>query len=140
MNISILPTLNAGLNAASAVCLGTGYVMIRLGWRAAHRRCMLVALSATLLFFASSLVYYYSAGPAPFAGRGWVRLAYYVILGTHTLLAVVIVPLVMMTLVRALRERFALHKQIARWTLPIWLYVSVTGVGIYWLLYRAYPA
>jgi putative membrane protein len=140
MNISILPTLNAGLNAAGAVCLGTGYVMIRLGWRAAHRRCMLVALSATLLFFASSLFYYYSAGPAPFAGRGWVRLAYYAILGTHTLLAVVIVPLVMVTLVRALRERFALHKQIARWTLPVWLYVSVTGVVIYWLLYRAYPA
>lgn len=140
MNYSLLPSLNAGLNATSALFLVAGYVFIRSGRREAHKRCMLVSVSASTLFLISYLIYHYSAGATPFSGQGWIRPVYFAILGTHTLLALVIVPLVAITLVRALRERYTLHKKIARWTFPIWLYVSVTGVAIYWLLYHAYPS
>lgn len=140
MDLSMFPTLNAGLNATSAVFLIVGYIFIRSGQRDAHRVCMLVAVTASTLFLISYLTYHYSVGATSFAGQGWVRPLYFAILGTHTLLAIVIVPLVAVTLVRALRGRFALHKKIARWTLPIWLYVSVTGVVVYWMLYHAYPA
>jgi uncharacterized membrane protein YozB (DUF420 family) len=138
MDTSVLPSLNAGLNATSAAFLISGYILIRKGRREAHKRCMLAAVSASVLFLVSYAVYHYSAGATPFGGKGWVRPVYYTILGTHTVLAIAIVPLVAVTLLRALRGRFALHKQIARWTFPIWLYVSVTGVVIYWLLYHAY--
>ena len=140
MNYSQLPSLNAGLNATSALFLVAGYVFIRTGRREAHKRCMLVSVSASTLFLISYIIYHYSAGATSFAGQGWIRPVYFAILGTHTLLALVIVPLVAITLVRALRERYSLHKKIARWTFPIWLYVSVTGVAIYWLLYHAYPS
>jgi uncharacterized membrane protein YozB (DUF420 family) len=140
MDFSLLPSLNAGLNATSAVFLVVGYTFIRTGRRRAHRACMLAAVTTSTLFLISYLIYHYSAGATPFAGQGWIRPVYFAILGTHTLLAIAMVPLVIVTLVRALRERFTLHKQIARWTFPIWLYVSVTGVAIYWLLYHAYPA
>jgi uncharacterized membrane protein YozB (DUF420 family) len=140
MDLSMFPSLNAGLNATSAVFLLAGYLFIRNGRRGAHRACMLVAVTASALFLVSYLIYHYSVGVTAFAGQGWIRPVYFAILGTHTLLAIVIVPLVTVTLVRALRGRFVLHKQIARWTFPIWLYVSVTGVVIYWLLYRAYPS
>ena len=140
MDFSMFPSVNAGLNATSAVFLIAGYILIRTGRREAHRLCMLVSVSASTLFLISYLVYHYSAGATSFLGQGWIRPVYFAILGTHTLLAIVIVPLVAVTLVRALRGRYALHKQIARWTFPVWLYVSVTGVVIYWLLYHAYPA
>ena len=137
MNYSLLPSLNAGLNATSALFLVAGYVFIRTGRREAHKRCMLVSVSASTLFLLSYLIYHYNVGATSFTGQGWIRPVYFAILGTHTLLALVIVPLVAVTLVRALRGRYALHKKIARWTFPVWLYVSVTGVAIYWLLYHA---
>lgn len=140
MDFSVLPTLNAVLNATSAVFLVTGYTFIRAGKKNAHRFCMLGAVTVSTLFLISYVTYHYTAGATPFAGQGWIRPVYFAILGTHTLLAVAVVPLASVTLVRALRERFTLHRQIARWTFPIWLYVSVTGVVIYWLLYHAYPA
>jgi putative membrane protein len=140
MDVSFLPSLNAGLNATSAVFILAGYVFIRTGRREAHKRCMLVAVTTSTLFLISYVTYHYSAGATPFLGQGWIRPVYFSILGTHTLLAIAVLPLVIITLVRALRERYTLHKQIARWTFPVWLYVSVTGVVIYWLLYHAYAA
>jgi putative membrane protein len=140
MDLSMFPSLNAGLNATSAIFLILGYVLIRTGHRVAHRACMLVSVTASSLFLISYLIYHYNVGTTAFPGQGWIRPVYFSILGTHTFFAIVIVPLVAVTLVRALRGRFALHKQIARWTFPIWLYVSVTGVVIYWLLYHVYPA
>jgi uncharacterized membrane protein YozB (DUF420 family) len=136
MDASALPTVNAALNATSAGFLIGGYIFIRRGRRGAHKRCMLAALAASALFLISYAVYHYTAGSTPFEGGGWTRAAYFAILGTHTILAIAIVPLVAITLLRALSGRFVLHKAIARWTLPIWLYVSVTGVVIYWMLYR----
>ena len=137
MDLSMFPSLNAGLNATSAVFLILGLICIKNGRRDLHKVCMLVAVTASTLFLISYLIYHYSVGMTSFAGQGWIRPVYFTILGTHTLLAIVIVPLVAVTLVRALRGRFTLHKQIARWTFPLWLYVSVTGVVIYWMLYRA---
>ena len=116
-----------------------GYVLIRRGHRKAHQRAMLAALTTSLLFLISYLIYHYGAGATRFGGEGWIRPVYLAILGTHTLLAIVIVPLVAITLLRALRGRYVLHKSIARWTLPTWLYVSVTGVIIYLMLYHFYP-
>jgi uncharacterized membrane protein YozB (DUF420 family) len=136
MSVADLPALNAALNATSAVLLGTGYGFIRAGRRTAHRNCMLAALVSSSLFLVSYLVYHARVGSVPFGGRGIVRVAYFAILLSHTLLAVAIVPLVLVTLVRALRERFPAHRRIARVTLPLWGYVSVTGVVIYWMLYR----
>lgn len=139
MSSSILPTVNATLNATSATLLVIGFVFVRAGRQKAHRRCMLGAVSASVLFLVSYIIYHYTAGATPFTGEGWIRPVYFTILGTHTLLAIVIVPMVAITLIRALRGRFARHRAIARWTFPIWLYVSVTGVLIYWLLYHLYP-
>jgi len=139
MDLAILPKLNAILNATSACFLLLGYVLIRRGHRKAHKGCMLAAVAASLLFLISYLVYHYEAGVTHFGGEGWIRPVYLAVLGTHTLLAIVIVPLVTITLLRALRGRYVLHKSIARWTLPTWLYVSVTGVIIYLMLYRFFP-
>ncbi|HWW94078.1 MAG TPA: DUF420 domain-containing protein [Vicinamibacteria bacterium] len=136
MSVADLPALNAALNATSAVLLGTGYGFIRAGRRTAHRNCMLAAVVSSSLFLVSYLVYHARVGSVPFGGRGFVRVAYFAILLSHTLLAVAIVPLALVTLVRALRERFPAHRRIARVTLPLWGYVSVTGVVIYWMLYR----
>jgi uncharacterized membrane protein YozB (DUF420 family) len=133
-----LPTLNAALNATSAGFMIAGYIFIRNGRRTAHRRCMLAAVTAAILFLISYVIYHYSAGATSFTGEGWIRPVYFTILATHTVLAVAIVPLVVITLLRALSGRYALHRNIARWTLPLWLYVSVTGVIVYWLLYHVY--
>ena len=131
-----LPSLNATLNAASAVLLGIGYVLIRRGrWRQ-HRVAMIAAFCTSVLFLISYLVYHAHTGSKHFPGRGWIRTVYFSILLTHTVLAAAIVPLVLITLSRGLSARYDRHRAIARWTLPIWMYVSVTGVVVYWMLYR----
>ena len=134
-----LPALNASLNALSGLFLVTGYTMIRQRRIAAHRTCMLAAFVTSTLFLISYLTYHYYHGDTRFLGQGIVRPFYFTILITHVVLAIVIVPLVLITLYRAWRSDFARHKRIARWTLPIWLYVSVTGVVIYLLLYQIFP-
>jgi uncharacterized membrane protein YozB (DUF420 family) len=131
-----LPTINACFNTLSAAFLVTGYFMIRSNRIASHRACMLSALTCSVLFLVGYLTYHYQAGTTYYEGKGLLRPIYFTILLTHTVLAIVIVPMVIITLSRALRERFDKHKQIARWTLPIWLYVSVTGVVVYLMLYR----
>ncbi len=134
--LSALPTLNAALNGASACLLSLGFLCIRRKRVAAHRACMLSAFATSTIFLVSYLTYHYHVGSVPFRGQGWVRPAYFAILISHTVLAVATVPLALITLVRALRGRFDRHARIARWTLPVWLYVSVTGVLVYWMLYH----
>ena len=136
MSVTDLPGLNAVLNATSAALLATGYVLIRQGRREAHRRVMLGALTSSALFLTSYLYYHFHVGSVKFQGQGPVRTLYFTILITHTVLAVTIVPLVVLTVVPALRERFDRHRRWARITLPLWAYVSVTGVVIYWMLYH----
>jgi uncharacterized membrane protein YozB (DUF420 family) len=131
-----LPALNAGLNAASALLLALGWFLIRAGRREAHKRAMLAALACSTLFLTSYLVYHAHVGSVRFRGQGTVRLVYFTILISHTVLAVTVVPLALLTLVRALQARFDRHRRIARIALPIWGYVSVTGVVVYWMLYR----
>jgi len=137
---SILPGVNAGLNALSAVLVVSGYLCIRRGKATAHKRCMLSALVVSSLFLVGYLTLRAVAGMTRFTGEGWVRPVYFAILSSHTVLAALIVPLVSVTVLRALRGDFQRHVRIARWTLPLWLYVSVTGVLIYWLLYHLYPS
>lgn len=134
------PALDACLNAASAILLTAGYLCIRRRRILAHKTCMLSAFAASALFLICYVWYHLHHGVTRFPGGGWVRGFYFVLLGSHSALAVVIVPLVLVTLYRAWRERFELHRRIARWTLPLWLYVSVTGVVVYWMLYHLYPA
>jgi putative membrane protein len=134
--VSFLPELNALLNGSSAVLLIAGYGFIRRGRVAAHRACMLTAFGLSAAFLASYLYYHLHAGVVRFAGRGWIRVVYFSILVPHTICAAIILPLALVTLFFALRARFDRHKRIARWTLPIWLFVSITGVVIYWMLYR----
>ncbi len=131
-----LPSLNAVLNATAAVLLVMGYGLIRQGKKRAHMRVMIAAFSVSCLFLVSYLIYHFQVGTVRFAGTGTVRAIYLSILGTHTLLAAAVPPLALVTLVRAAAGRYASHRRIARWTLPIWLYVSVTGVIVYWMLYR----
>lgn len=138
--VSILPHINAFLNATSGVLLVTGYLLIRRGKVNAHRNCLIAALIASTIFLASYLTYHYYHGTTRFAGVGLVRPIYLTILLTHTVLAVVIVPFIAVTLYRAARADFARHRRIARWTFPMWLYVSVTGVIVYLMLYQLYPA
>jgi putative membrane protein len=133
--VSQLPSVNAALNSLSAVFLITGYYFIKSKRIGAHRACMLSALVSSTLFLVSYLVYHYQVGSVPFKGQGWMRTVYFAILLTHTILAAAVVPLALITLRRALKQRFAAHRRIARWTFPIWLYVSVTGVVVYWMLY-----
>ncbi|MBZ5646598.1 MAG: DUF420 domain-containing protein [Acidobacteriia bacterium] len=135
---AIFPVINASLNATSALLITTGIGLIRAGRRTAHRGVMIAAVVSSSLFLASYLYYHAHVGSVRFTGQGWIRPVYFAILLTHTVLAAVVVPLVIVTLVRALRERFDRHKAIAKWTYPIWLYVSVTGVVIYIMLYRLY--
>jgi len=135
-----LPHLNAALNSLSAVSLILGFLFIKDRNIRAHRAAMLAAVACSTLFLVSYLVYHYQVGSVPFKGQGWIRVVYFTILLTHTVLAAAIVPLVLITLIRALRERFDAHRRIARWTLPIWLYVSVTGVAVYWMLYWLVPS
>jgi uncharacterized membrane protein YozB (DUF420 family) len=131
-----LPALNAALNATSALLLAVGWVLIKAGRREAHERAMLAALVCSGLFLTSYLVYHAQVGSVRFTGQGPVRVVYFAVLISHTILAVAVVPLVLVTVVRALRGRFDRHRRIARITLPIWGYVSVTGVVVYWMLYR----
>ncbi len=136
MTVSDLPAINASLNGTAAALLVAGYAFIRRRRVTAHRACMILAVMASTLFLASYLTYHAQVGSVPYRGTGWLRGLYFAILLTHTVLAVVIVPLVAVTLMRALRGRFESHRAIARWTLPIWLYVSTTGVVVYVMLYR----
>lgn len=138
--VSSLPHLNAILNATSGVLLVTGYVLIRRGKINAHRNCLIAALTASAVFLASYLTYHYFHGSTRFTGVGLVRPIYFAILLTHTVLAVVIVPFIGVTLYRAAKADFARHRRIARWTFPMWLYVSVTGVIVYLMLYQLYPS
>ena len=131
-----LPAVNATLNATSAILLLTGYRLIRAGRREAHRRTMLAAFASSILFLTCYLVYHAQVGSVPFPGTGPIRTIYFTILVTHTVLAASVPVLAIITLRRALKGEFARHRRIARWTLPIWLYVSVTGVVVYWMLYR----
>lgn len=140
MTLRDLPALNALLNGASAVSLLVGFWLIRRGrWRA-HRTAMLTAVGFSTAFLASYLVYHFQVGSVRFQGAGWLRTVYLSILLTHTVLAAAVPVLALLTLSRALRRQFPRHAALARWTLPIWLYVSVTGVVIYLLLYRLAPA
>lgn len=136
MSISDLPALNATLNAAAAALLATGYVFILRRRTAAHRACMIGAFVASTLFLCSYVVYHANAGSKAFQGTGAIRAVYFAILATHVVLASAIVPMAIVTLARALRGRFDRHVRLARWTLPLWLYVSITGVVIYLMLYR----
>ena len=138
MTISDLPALNATLNATCAVLLTIGYVLIRRGRIQQHRRVMIAAFITSTLFLTSYLIYHYNTGSRPFPGTGVLRTIYLTILVSHIILAIVIVPMALITLSRGLRERFDRHVAIARWTLPLWLYVSVTGVVVYVMLYRMY--
>lgn len=138
MNLTLadLPTLNAALNATSAVLLLLGWVLILRRKIDAHRRAMLSAFGCSIVFLVSYLVYHFQVGSVKFQGTGAVRTVYFAILLTHTVLAAAVPFLAVITLSRALARRFDRHKRIARWTLPIWLYVSVTGVVVYCMLYQ----
>jgi putative membrane protein len=139
MGYDALPHLNAVLNATSGVLLLTGFYFIRRRRIKAHLTCMLAALAASVVFLSSYLIYHAHHGTTRFAGQGVARPVYFFILTTHTILAVVIVPLIIITLRRALRGDYGRHMRLARWTFPLWLYVSVTGVLVYLMLYQLYP-
>jgi len=134
-----LPALNACLNTLAALFLVLGFLFIRRGRKQAHRNCMIAAFYTSTFFIISYLIYHYLAGRTVFAEPAWFRPIYLAILLTHTVLAVGILPLILLTLWRAQQERFERHKKVARWALPLWLYVSVTGVVIYLLLYVIFP-
>lgn len=138
--VTELPAVNATLNGIAATLLAAGYACIRRGRIDLHRRCMLAAFATSALFLVSYLVYHAQVGSRPFTGEGPVRVVYFTILVSHIVLAAAILPLAIVTLRRGLRRDDARHAALARWTLPIWLYVSVTGVAVYWMLYRLYPA
>ena len=138
MTLSDLPLLNASLNATSAVLLVLGYTFIRQRRIRLHRACMISACVVSTLFLTSYVVYHANVGSKHFPGTGPIRTVYFAILITHVILAAAVPPLALITLIRGLRGRFDRHVAIARWTLPIWLYVSVTGVAVYVMLYRLY--
>ena len=145
MNIHDLPAVNATLNGLSGIFLAAGFVFIKRGNKIAHRNCMISAFCTSVVFLACYLTYHtwlavvLHQGPTKFLSPLWFRPIYLVILGTHTILAIAIVPMILITLWRAKKERFESHKKIARWTWPLWMYVSVTGVIVYFLLYRIFP-
>jgi uncharacterized membrane protein YozB (DUF420 family) len=139
LSLTDLPAVNAALNATSAILLASGYRFIRRRQITAHKRCMLAACVTSTLFLLSYLTYHYHVGSMPFRGHGWVRPLYFSILISHTILAAAIVPLALITLFRAWKAEFTKHARIARWTLPIWIYVSLTGVIIYCMLYQLFP-
>jgi len=136
LEISELPTINATLNTISGILLTIGYVFIRQRKIAAHKNCMLAAFTVSVLFLVCYVIYHYNIGSKPFTQQGWLRPVYFTILISHIILAFVIVPLALRTLYLAWRERFDAHRRIAKITFPIWLYVSVTGVIIYLMLYH----
>ena len=135
-DFTILPAVNATLNGIATIFLAVGWMFIKRRDMRRHRACMIAAFAMSALFLVSYLVYHANVGSVPFQGQGTIRYVYFAILITHIILAAVILPLALMTLSRALAGRFDRHRAIARWTLPIWLYVSVTGVVIYVMLYR----
>ena len=135
ISVAQLPSVNAALNSLSAAFLILGFLFIKSKNIKAHKACMLSAFASSTLFLISYLVYHYQVGSVPFKGQGAIRTLYFAILLSHTILAVVVVPMALITLSRALKQRFVAHRRIARWTFPIWLYVSVTGVVVYWMLY-----
>jgi len=136
LSLETWPAFNALLNLLSAVFLMLGFVQIRQGRRSGHRRLMVAAFLTSSAFLASYLTYHHYAGSRRFEGEGWIRTVYFGVLISHSILAALVVPLVLVTLRRGLGERYAAHRRLARWTLPIWLYVSVTGVLVYLLLYQ----
>ncbi len=138
MNYSALPVVNAVLNATSAVLIATGILLVKRGHRGLHKGFMLAAVVTSSLFLISYLVYHAHVGNVRFAGQGTSRPVYFTILISHKILAAAVVPLVLVTLTRALRGRFERHRVSARWTYPVWMYVSVTGVVIYLMLYQMY--
>jgi len=140
MTLQDLPAVNASLNGLSAVLLGGGFYFIKRKNVTAHRRCMIAAFTTSVVFLACYLTYHIGVHTVThFREPAWFRPYYLTLLGTHTILAVVIVPLILITLSRALRQRFDLHRKIARWTWPLWMYVSVTGVVVYLILYQIFP-
>jgi uncharacterized membrane protein YozB (DUF420 family) len=139
MTIHDFPWINASLNATSAAMLAIGWVCIKAGWRKAHASAMIGALGSSTIFLGCYLYYHAHVGATRFVDPAWFRPWYLALLISHTLLAVVIVPLIILTVLAAARERFERHRAIARWTLPLWFYVSVTGVAIYELLYQVFP-
>ncbi len=138
MSYSSLAPLNAALNSIAAILLLGGFVFIKRGRVRAHRACMISAFVVSAAFLVSYIAYHYRVGDVRFSGHGWIRPAYFTMLISHILLAAAIVPLAIMTLNRALRGRFDAHRRIALWTWPIWIYVSVTGVLVYLLVYQVY--
>jgi len=140
ISVSILPTINATLNALSAILLALGYIFIRQKRIQAHRLCMLLAFGTSTLFLISYLVYHFQVGATAFQGAGLIRPVYYTLLISHILLAIILVPLALTVLYRGLKGRFLKHRPLARRVLPMWLYVSITGVVVYLLLYHLYPA
>jgi putative membrane protein len=140
MTVADLPALNASLNALSALLLASGYGFIRKRQVARHRLCMVSAFVVSTAFLVSYVVYHAQHGSTAFPAHGWVRPAYFTLLATHVVLAITVVPLACLTLYRAWRNDFLGHRRLAKLTLPIWMYVSVTGVLVYWMLYHLYGA
>jgi uncharacterized membrane protein YozB (DUF420 family) len=142
MPLHLFPPINATLNATSGILIVIGFLLIRRKQVSLHRACMIGAVICSSLFLISYVTYHigFGAGVTRFTGTGWVRTAYYGILISHTILAVTVVPFVIVTLTRALRGQFARHRAVARYAFPMWLYVSVTGVIVYFMLYHIYPS
>ncbi|MBS0658165.1 MAG: DUF420 domain-containing protein [Verrucomicrobia bacterium] len=140
MTIQDFPALNASLNALSTVFIATGWLLIRNGQKKAHIACMISALVTSTAFLTCYLIYHFNVLTVRFTHPGAIRWFYYVLLLTHVVLAIAVVPLVLMTVIPALKERFDRHRRFGRWTMPVWLYVSVTGVLVYLMLYRWYPS
>lgn len=136
MTVTDLPALNATLNATSFVLLTAGWFLIKSGRRQAHKWCMIAALVMSAAFLTSYVVYHLQVGSVPFQKTGWIRTLYFLVLIPHVILAVAIVPMILITVSRALSNKFDQHKKIAKITLPLWLYVSVTGVIVYLMLYQ----
>ncbi len=138
MDYSLLPTLNAILNASSGILVLLGYRNIKRSNESVHKRFMLTAMGVSAIFFASYLFYHWEVGSVKFQGSGIIRTFYFTLLISHTILAVAIVPMVLRTAYLALKSDFAKHRKIAKWTFPIWVYVSITGVIVYLMLYQLY--
>lgn len=136
VSVTDLPAVNASLNAISTVLLLTGYVFIRRGERQKHKACMIAALVTSTLFLTSYVIYHVQVGSVPFKGTGWIRTVYFAVLIPHVILAAAIVPPILITASRGLSAKYDKHRRIARWTLPLWLYVSITGVIVYLMLYQ----
>jgi uncharacterized membrane protein YozB (DUF420 family) len=136
IGITDLATVNAGLNATAAVLIGTGYYFVKQKHIRGHKVCMIAAMVVSALFLISYLTYHYNVGSVRFTKQGWIRNVYFPLLLTHTVLAALVLPMVLRTVFLAAKGRFGNHVRIARWTFPLWMYVSVTGVIVYWMLYR----